>query len=97
VAENLPQCGFCQPGMIMTAAILLRKNSDPSDGDIDAAITNICRCGTYPRVRGAGKRPARISPRRSGPASTLTARLSRQGIPFAMLSSEFSDRSAPAR
>ena len=53
VAEQVPQCGFCQSGMIMTAAALLRKNSNPSDAEIDAAMTNICRCGTYPRIREA--------------------------------------------
>lgn len=53
VAEQVPQCGFCQSGMIMAAAALLRKTSNPSDAEIDAAMTNICRCGTYPRIRGA--------------------------------------------
>jgi isoquinoline 1-oxidoreductase alpha subunit len=48
---DVPQCGYCQPGMIMTAAALLDKNRAPSDADIDAAVTNICRCGTYNRVR----------------------------------------------
>jgi len=48
---DVPQCGYCQPGMIMTAAALLADNPDPSDADIDAAVTNICRCGTFNRVR----------------------------------------------
>jgi isoquinoline 1-oxidoreductase alpha subunit len=48
---DVPQCGYCQPGMIMSAAALLAKNPDPSDADIDAAVTNICRCGTFNRVR----------------------------------------------
>lgn len=48
---DVPQCGYCQTGMIMAAAALLAKNPDPSDEDIDAEITNICRCGTYNRVR----------------------------------------------
>ena len=48
---DVPQCGYCQPGMIMTAAALLRTHPDPSDADIDAKVTNICRCGTYNRVR----------------------------------------------
>jgi isoquinoline 1-oxidoreductase alpha subunit len=48
---DVPQCGYCQPGMIMTAAALLAKHPDPSDTDIDAGITNICRCGTFNRVR----------------------------------------------
>lgn len=48
---DVPQCGYCQTGMIMAVAALLAKNPKPSDADIDAAITNICRCGTYARVR----------------------------------------------
>jgi isoquinoline 1-oxidoreductase alpha subunit len=48
---DVPQCGYCQPGMIMSAAALLRDNPDPSDADIDRNITNICRCGTFNRVR----------------------------------------------
>jgi isoquinoline 1-oxidoreductase alpha subunit len=48
---DVPQCGYCQPGMIMMAAALLANNPDPSDADIDAAMTNICRCGTFNRVR----------------------------------------------
>ena len=48
---DVPQCGYCQPGMIMTAAALLAKNPAPSDTDIDATMTNICRCGTFNRVR----------------------------------------------
>jgi isoquinoline 1-oxidoreductase alpha subunit len=59
-AEGVPQCGFCQPGMIMAAAILLKSNLRPSDADINAAITNICRCGTYPRIRRAVKRAAAV-------------------------------------
>lgn len=50
---DVPQCGYCQPGMIMATTALLRANPKPSDADIDAAITNICRCGTYARVRRA--------------------------------------------
>ena len=60
VAEQVPQCGFCQSGMIMAAAVLLRKNSNPSDAEIDAAMTNICRCGTYPRIRTAIRRAGRV-------------------------------------
>lgn len=48
---DIPQCGYCQPGMIMAVAGLLEENPDPSEEDIDAAITNICRCGTLARVR----------------------------------------------
>ena len=53
VDAQAPQCGYCQSGMIMAAVALLRANASPSDADIDAAITNICRCGTYPRIRKA--------------------------------------------
>ena len=51
--HSVPQCGYCQVGMMMSATALLEKNSKPSDADIDAAITNLCRCGTYARVRKA--------------------------------------------
>ncbi|PWT74145.1 MAG: (2Fe-2S)-binding protein [Proteobacteria bacterium] len=53
VKLQVPQCGYCQSGMIMAAAGLLGTNKNPSDADIDAAMTNICRCGTYVRVREA--------------------------------------------
>jgi aerobic-type carbon monoxide dehydrogenase small subunit (CoxS/CutS family) len=53
ISEQVPQCGYCQSGMIMAAAALLRTQARPSDADIDAAITNICRCGTYVRIRKA--------------------------------------------
>ena len=53
VAHQVPQCGYCQSGILMAAAALLANNRRPSDAEIDAAITNICRCGTYPRLRAA--------------------------------------------
>jgi len=53
MAHDVPQCGYCQSGMIMAVAALLRDKPQPSDADIDAAITNICRCGTYARIRAA--------------------------------------------
>ena len=53
LAEQVPQCGYCQPGMIMAAAALLAEIPKPTDADIDQAITNICRCGTYARIRKA--------------------------------------------
>ena len=53
IAHDVPQCGYCQSGMIMAVAALLKGNPQPSDADIDAAITNICRCGTYARIRTA--------------------------------------------
>jgi isoquinoline 1-oxidoreductase alpha subunit len=57
---DVPQCGYCQPGMIMAAAALLEENPDPSDADIDKSITNICRCGTFNRVRRGIHRAAQI-------------------------------------
>ncbi|MEK7345269.1 MAG: (2Fe-2S)-binding protein [Pseudomonadota bacterium] len=53
IAEQVPQCGYCQSGMLMAAAALLNNNPHPSDAEIDAAMTNLCRCGTYQRVRAA--------------------------------------------
>jgi isoquinoline 1-oxidoreductase alpha subunit len=53
IAADVPQCGYCQSGMIMAAAALLAQTPRPTDADIDAAMTNICRCGTYNRVRSA--------------------------------------------
>ncbi len=58
IAEQVPQCGYCQSGMLMAAAALLEKNPQPSDTEIDAAMTNLCRCGTYQRVRAAIHRAA---------------------------------------
>ncbi|WOF72490.1 (2Fe-2S)-binding protein [Parvibaculaceae bacterium PLY_AMNH_Bact1] len=53
VDHQVPQCGYCQSGMLMAVSSLLSENPNPSDDEIDAAITNICRCGTYPRIRAA--------------------------------------------
>jgi isoquinoline 1-oxidoreductase subunit alpha len=53
IAHQVPQCGYCQSGMIMAVAGLLAQNAKPTDDDVDAAITNICRCGTFARVRTA--------------------------------------------
>ena len=58
VKHQVPQCGYCQSGMLMAAAALIAKNPKPSDADIDASITNLCRCGTYPRIREAIKTAA---------------------------------------
>jgi isoquinoline 1-oxidoreductase alpha subunit len=58
IDEQVPQCGYCQSGMIMTAAALLAENPAPTDDDIDRTVTNICRCGTYPRIRKAIHRAA---------------------------------------
>lgn len=58
ITEQVPQCGYCQSGMLMAAAALLEKKPRPTDADIDDAITNLCRCGTYQRVRAAIHRAA---------------------------------------
>ena len=61
IEHDVPQCGYCQSGQIMAAAALLADNSDPSDADIDRAMTNICRCGTYQRIRTAIHRAAELA------------------------------------
>lgn len=53
IEQRVPQCGYCQPGMIMATAALLKQTPHPTEGEVNAAITNLCRCGTYPRVRRA--------------------------------------------
>ena len=58
IAEQVPQCGYCQSGMLMAAAALLEAKPQPTDSDIDEAMRNICRCGTYQRVRAAIHRAA---------------------------------------
>lgn len=60
IAEQVPQCGYCQSGMLMAAAALLDTTPKPSDADIDAAMTNLCRCGTYQRIRAAIHRAAEM-------------------------------------
>ena len=60
IEHQVPQCGYCQSGFIMATTALLEKTPDPTDADIDAAITNLCRCGTYPAMRAAIKKAAQI-------------------------------------
>lgn len=62
ISHQVPQCGYCQSGMLMAAAALLASNPAPTDADIDKDITNICRCGTYQRIRGAIHAAARAMP-----------------------------------
>ncbi|WP_316803728.1 (2Fe-2S)-binding protein [Pedobacter nototheniae] len=63
--ENVPQCGYCHSGQIMSAAVLLRENANPTDADIDSAMSgNICRCGTYPRIRKAIHAAAELQKRK---------------------------------
>ena len=66
LALDVPQCGYCQVGMIMASAALLAKTPKPTDADIDAEITNICRCGTYNRVRAGIKLAAEGGEARRG-------------------------------
>jgi len=61
VEHDVPQCGYCQSGQIMSAAALLKRKPDPTDQDIDQSIDNICRCGTYPRIRLAIHRAAELA------------------------------------
>jgi isoquinoline 1-oxidoreductase subunit alpha len=60
IKRQVPQCGYCQSGFLMAAAALLKQKPEPSDSDIDAAMTNLCRCGTYPAMRAAIKEAARL-------------------------------------
>ena len=60
IDEQVPQCGYCQPGMIMAVTAFLAANPAPTDEDINRSITNICRCGTYPRIRKAIHRAAEV-------------------------------------
>ena len=61
IAEQVPQCGYCQSGQIMAATALLKRNANPTDKDIDAAMqSHICRCGTYPRIRKAIKTASKM-------------------------------------
>jgi len=61
IAEDVPQCGYCQTGQIMAAAAFLKAIPNPTDADIDDNLTNICRCGTYPRLRAAIHRAAALA------------------------------------
>lgn len=58
IAEDVPQCGYCQSGQVLAAVALLNEKANPTDEEIDAAMTNICRCGTYPRIRRAIRKVA---------------------------------------
>jgi isoquinoline 1-oxidoreductase alpha subunit len=60
-AEDVPQCGYCQSGQIMAAAAFLKTHPQPTDADIDQGMTNLCRCGTYPRIKKAIHRAAKLA------------------------------------
>lgn len=77
IAEQVPQCGYCQSGMIMTAAALVKRNPNPTDVDIDNAMQgHICRCGTYTRIRKAIKTAARLAGNHQPSAATLSTNAS---------------------
>jgi isoquinoline 1-oxidoreductase alpha subunit len=71
MALDVPQCGYCQSGMLMAAAALLQRTPKPTDADIDAAMTNICRCGTYNRVRAGIKMAAGIPTAGTGSTASV--------------------------
>lgn len=71
VEHQVPQCGYCQSGMIIAAEALLDENPEPTDDDIDTAITNICRCGTYQRARAAIQTAAKLRKEASGILGSL--------------------------
>ncbi len=85
VAEQAIQCGFCTPGIVMTAAALLHANPAPSDGEIKAAVPNICRCGVYPRLVRAIQRAARVARREerisAAPAPGISADDAARSVP----------------
>jgi isoquinoline 1-oxidoreductase subunit alpha len=75
IAEQVPQCGYCQSGMLMASVALLEKTPNPTDAEIDAAITNLCRCGTYQRVKAGIKRAAaELSQLPQGKSAALTGK-----------------------
>ena len=72
IALNVPQCGYCQSGQLMAAAVLLRENPHPTDQDIDDALSgNLCRCGTYPRIRQAIHKAARLQQEGGGAGAPM--------------------------
>ena len=75
IKEQVPQCGYCQSGMLMTTAELLRRKPHPTDADIDEAIGgHICRCGTYPRIRRAIKTAATLGAPKTAPAKPVATK-----------------------
>jgi len=85
VAEQAIQCGFCTPGMVISAAALLARNADPSQDDIKAAVPNLCRCGVYPRVVRAVQRAGRVARRvetiSAAPAPGITPEDAARAVP----------------
>ncbi|MEJ5977702.1 (2Fe-2S)-binding protein [Novosphingobium sp. PS1R-30] len=85
VAEQAIQCGFCTPGIVMAAAGLLSRNADPSEADIKAAITNLCRCGVYPRlvraIQRAGRAARGLEALSAAPAPNIRPAAARRAVP----------------
>ena len=89
IAHQVAQCGYCQPGQIMSAAALLTENPDPTDADIDRALSgNLCRCGTYPRIRAAVKAAARSSSGGSARTRAKTSAAVCEGLRAGLCSSD---------
>lgn len=85
VAEQAIQCGFCTPGIVMAAAVLLQKNPSPSEDDVKAALPNLCRCGVYPRLVRAVQRASRVAQRQetisAAPPSGIDAADAARAVP----------------
>jgi isoquinoline 1-oxidoreductase alpha subunit len=85
VAEQAIQCGFCTPGIAISAAALLARNADPSEDEIKAAVPNLCRCGVYPRliraIQRAGRALRQIEPINAAPAPGITAEDAARAVP----------------
>ena len=100
IAGNVPQCGFCIPGIVMAAAVLIRKKPNPSEADIKGAITNLCRCGIYPRLIDAITRAARAAAGQAvipaGPRPGIDAADAARLVP-ALSPSAGATRSTPTR
>jgi len=92
VAEQAIQCGFCTPGMVMSGAVLLAKNADPSKQEIEEAIPNLCRCGVYPRLVSAMQRAGRVARRAetisAAPAPGISSEDAAQAVPAIVAPSE---------
>jgi isoquinoline 1-oxidoreductase alpha subunit len=100
-ADMVVQCGYCIPGVIMAAAALIDRNDSPTDAQIDAAITNICRCGIYPRLRESIRRAIRIKTGRDqvagAPPPGISAEDAARAVPALRAPPRPARRSPPAR
>lgn len=101
VAEQAIQCGFCTPGIAIAAASLIRRNPDPSDEEIRAAIPNLCRCGVYPRLIAAVQRAGRVTRRQerisAAPAPGIDPEDAARAVPAMQTGAASSEDEVPAR